>query len=86
MELTHRYYILKKHFRTPEYCLFQKIVRNHLILNQNNYLTKFYSGCFMMVHRVVIINILMRFKYMVPNKSKNEFILQMNVYSWDCLW
>lgn len=39
-----------------------------------------------MVHRAVIINILMRFKYMVPNKSKNEIILQMSVYSLGCLW
>lgn len=39
-----------------------------------------------MVRRVVIINILMRFKYMVPNKSKNEFFLQMSVYNLDCWW
>lgn len=38
----------------------------------------------MTVHRAVIINILMRFKYMVPNKSKNEFVLQMSVYNLDC--
>jgi len=86
MELTHRYYVLKKYFRTPEYCLFKKIACNHLTLNRNNYLTKFYSSCFMMVHRIVILNILMRFKYMVPNKSKNNFILQMSAYSLGCLW
>lgn len=30
----------------------------------------------------MIIQVFMRFKYMVPNKSKNEFVLQMSVYSW----